>query len=67
MTEVTCLTYARGQKKEQGDAQLRALIDLRFSTHQDYGIILNMLEEYGPVTMTAVLRSEYGVDLALAD
>lgn len=51
----------RAQKAKQDCARILA----KLQGHEDFGIICNMLEEYGPATLLNTLRAEYGVDLAL--
>ncbi len=51
----------RAQKAKQDCARILA----KFQGHEDFGIIRNLLEEYGPATLLNTLRAEYGVDLAL--
>lgn len=47
------------KKEESEDQRIRILIHRKFRTHEDYGHILNLLEEYGPVTMAGVIRRTY--------
>ena len=39
--------------------RIRRLIDQKFGEHEDYGLIINLLDEYGPQTMVGVIRSTY--------
>lgn len=53
------LQKKREEKSMSEDQRIRLLIDRKFSEHNDYGLILNLLEEYGPVTMAGVIRLSY--------
>lgn len=46
------------QRKKQKDQRIRLLIDRKFGTHEDYGIIMNLLEEYGPEMVAGAIRSD---------
>lgn len=46
-------------RKKREDQEIRLLIDEQFKRHEDYGLILNLLAEYGAETMTGVIRSQY--------
>lgn len=35
----------------------------RFEHHPDWGLIQNMMDEYGPRALAVVLEREYGVEL----
>jgi len=54
----TVVDIACARKKKE-DQEIRLLIDQQFGTHEDYGFILNLLEEYGVETMTGVIRAQY--------
>jgi hypothetical protein len=46
-----------GLRKKKEDQRIRLLIDRKFGTHEDYGIIMNMVGEYGPEMMANIIRS----------
>lgn len=53
------------QRKKQKDQEIRILIDRRFVGHEDYGLILNLLAEYGAETITGVIRAQYDSTFAV--
>lgn len=57
--DTDCLQKKREEKHESEDQRIRQLIDRTFGEHRDYGLIMNLLEEYGPATMAGVIRSTY--------
>ena len=52
---------AKLEKEEQDCARILA----KLQGHEDFGIICNMLEEYGPATLLNILRVQYKLDLVL--
>ena len=53
------------ERKKQEDREIRLLIDQQFGEHEDYGLIVNLLVEYGAETMTGVIRAQYDSTFAL--
>lgn len=45
-------------RKKKEDQRIILLIDQKFGAHKDYGIIMNLLEEYGPHMMASIIRSD---------
>lgn len=46
-----------GPRKKKEDQRIRLLIDRQFGKHKDYGIIMNMVGEYGSEMMASIIRS----------
>lgn len=53
------LQKKRKEKRMLEDQRIRLLVDRQFGEHRDYGLIMNLLEEYGSATMAMVIRSTY--------
>lgn len=54
-----CVRMKREERQGSEDRRIRILIRRKFSAHKDYGLILNLLEEYGSATVASVIRSQY--------
>lgn len=59
LVEADVVQKKRDEKQRSEDQRIRTLIRWKFRTHEDYRLILNLLEEYGSATIAGVIRSTY--------
>ena len=59
LVEADVVQKKRDEKQRSEDRRIRILIRRKFRAHEDYRLILNLLEEYGSTTIAGVIRSTY--------
>lgn len=68
MGAVVCVASLEARRLEMRQAEnrrIRLLLGRRFGDHEDYGLLLNLLDEYGTEPLVGIIRSEYDPQFAL--